>query len=108
MKIIIDVQCELSVNYGLYQTFPKFNNPDRFWSFHGSGGQVGLSTEARVRAWISPCGISVAHSGTGTGFSLSSWIVSLLASSTVAVHTHIFWGSNTGHLTCSNRRYCPC
>jgi hypothetical protein len=50
------------------------------------------TAEARVRAWVNPCGISCGQSVTGTGFSPSSSVFPCQYHSTVALQTHISWG----------------
>jgi hypothetical protein len=49
--------------------------------------------EARVRAWVNPCGIC-GRSGTGTRLSTSSSVFSCQYQSTVARHAHVLWGMN--------------
>jgi hypothetical protein len=51
-----------------------------------------LTTEARVRAWVNPCGICGGQSGTGTGFSPSSSVFPSIYHSIIALQTHIIWG----------------
>jgi hypothetical protein len=46
-----------------------------------------LTAEARFHAWVSPCGICGEQSGTGTGFSPSSFIYPCNYHSTMALHT---------------------
>jgi hypothetical protein len=53
-----------------------------------------ITTEARVRARVNPCGIYDRRSGTGTGFSPSSSVLPCQYHSTVALHTHIICGMN--------------
>jgi hypothetical protein len=51
-----------------------------------------LTTEARVRARVNPCGICGGQNGTGTGFSpSSSGFPPSIYHSTVALQTHIIW-----------------
>jgi hypothetical protein len=51
-----------------------------------------LTAESRVRAQVNPCRICCGQSGTDTGFSLSSLIISCKYHSTVVLHTHISSG----------------
>jgi hypothetical protein len=51
-----------------------------------------ITAEARVRAWVIPCGIYDEQSGTRTGFSPSSSVFPCQYHSTVALQTHIIWG----------------
>jgi hypothetical protein len=51
-----------------------------------------VTTEARIRARVNPCGICGGQSGTGTGFSLSSSVFPCQYHSTVALQTHVIWG----------------
>jgi hypothetical protein len=53
-----------------------------------------LTTEARVGAPVSPCGIYGGQSGTGTGFSPSFSIFLCQYYSTVVIPSHIIWGMN--------------
>jgi hypothetical protein len=48
-----------------------------------------LTAEARVRAWVSPCGICSGQSGTGTRLSPSSLGSPCQYYFTVALHTHM-------------------
>jgi hypothetical protein len=48
-----------------------------------------LNAETRVRARLSPCGISGEQSATGTGFSPRSSVLPCQYHSTVALHAHL-------------------
>jgi hypothetical protein len=52
-----------------------------------------LTAEARVRARVNQCGICGGQSGTGTGFSPSSSAFPCQYHSTVALQTHVIWGT---------------
>jgi hypothetical protein len=48
-----------------------------------------LIAEARVRARVSPCGICGGQSGTGAGFSPSSWVFPCQYQSTIAPYSSV-------------------
>jgi hypothetical protein len=52
-----------------------------------------LTAEARVRSRVNPCGICGVQSGTRTGLSPSSSVFPCQYHSTVALQTHIIWGT---------------
>jgi hypothetical protein len=53
-----------------------------------------LTAETRVRARVNPCEICGGQSATGTGFSPSSSVFPCQYHPTIALQTHIIWGTN--------------
>jgi hypothetical protein len=53
-----------------------------------------LTTETRLRARVTPCGIYGRPSGVETGFTPSSSVLPCQYNSTVVLHTHCIWGMN--------------
>jgi hypothetical protein len=65
-----------------------------------------LITEARIRVWVSPCGICGGQSGTGTGLSQISLVFPCQYHSTVVLHTHLSPGRCTiGALVAAIQRH---
>jgi hypothetical protein len=54
-----------------------------------------LAAEARVRAWVNPCGICGGKNCTGTGNSPSCSVFPCQCSFTVDLHSHISSGERT-------------
>jgi hypothetical protein len=71
-------------------------------------GRRPLTSEARVRAWVSPCVICGGQRGTGTGFSLTSSAFPSQYLSTVALRTPTSPGGLTiGLLVAAVQRHSP-
>jgi hypothetical protein len=53
-----------------------------------------LTLEAQIHTWVCPCRVCARQSGSGTGFSLSSLVLSCQYHSIRAPYSYIIWGMN--------------